>query len=308
VRDLAARVEARFAAGSRLGAIATAAIGAMGLAGWAFDLPRLTSVVPGLVTMKANAAAGLVALGAAVLLLHAEPRAAACKRAATLAAVALGGFAAVLGALTLSQDVGGWNFNIDQALFREPAGAAHTGQPGRMSPGSALAFVLAGCSVAAFAREAEWARYVGQSLAAAAGAIGLVVLVGYLLDVQALYRVRAFSAMSLNTAVAFVVLALALLAARAGHGWMREFAAATHAAQLARRLAFVGPALLASVAIPKRCSRAPRRRCSPRSKAGSATPSAIRLSAPPRASGCPSSPRSEARSRTASCSCTINRR
>jgi diguanylate cyclase (GGDEF)-like protein len=57
--------------------------------------------------------------------------------------------------------------------------------------------------------------------------------------------------MSLNTAVAFVVLALALLAARAGHGWMREFATATHAAQLARRLVLVGPALLASVAIAR---------------------------------------------------------
>jgi diguanylate cyclase (GGDEF)-like protein len=202
------------------------------LAGWAFDVPLLTSVLPTYVTMKANTAASLAFSGAALLLVNVRQRA-----GARYGALALAGVVALVGAATLAQDVFGWTAGIDQLLFREAAGAIQTTDLGRMAPGSAVAFVLAGVAIPLLAAAPEGAARVAQALAAAIATIALVALMGYLLDVQALYRVRAFSAMALNSAVGFLVLALGILTARARCGWMREFAADTTSARLARRLA-----------------------------------------------------------------------
>jgi diguanylate cyclase (GGDEF)-like protein len=225
-------VERQFAAGSRLAAILCIAVGLVALAGWAFDLPLLASVLPGYVTMKANSAACFMLSGVALLLVNARRPA-----RAPYGALALAGFVALTGAATLAQDLFGWSAGIDQILFREAAGAIQTSDPGRMSPASAAAFVLAGVSIPLLAAAPEGAARAAQAFAAVIGAIALVALMGHLLDVEALYRVRAFSAMALNSAAGFLVLALGILAARAGHGWVKEFAADTSSAGLARRLA-----------------------------------------------------------------------
>ncbi|GEM_PF-1452552 len=237
-------VERQFVAGSRLAGAATIAIGLFALAGWAFDLPLLASVLPRLATMKANAAACLIVAGAALLLLHAPPS--AYMRAG---AFALAGCIAVVGAITLAQDLFGWNAGIDQLLFREAAGAIQTTDPGRMSPGNAAALALGGAALVLLGIGSDLAVRTGQTFAAVVGATALVALMGYLLDVQSLYRVRAFSAMSLNTGLALLVLALGLLAARPGRGWMREFAADTNSARLARRLALSTFATLPALAL-----------------------------------------------------------
>lgn len=238
-------VETRFVTGSRIGALMTVAIGLAALAGWAFDLPRLTSVLPGLVTMKANAAVCFVLLGTALLLVHAAPsasrREAALAKSAVLLIVA---FVAAAAALTLAQDLFGLDLGVDQLLFREAAGGAHTTNPGRMSPGTAVAFIVSGASITMLLFDRAFAPYVAQTLASAVGAQALVVLSGYFFDVPALYRVGEFSAMSLNTALALLVLALAILAARAGGGWMREFSRDTISSRFAR---WLGLAALAAM-------------------------------------------------------------
>jgi diguanylate cyclase (GGDEF)-like protein len=225
-------VERQFAAGSRLAGAFCIAVGLLALAGWTFDLPLLMSVVPGYVTMKANAAACFVLSGAALLLARAR-----WPARVSYGALALAGFVALAGAVTLAQDLFGWNAGIDEILFREALGAIQTTDLGRMSPGTAVAFVLAGVSIPLLALPSENAARAAQLLAAAIGAVALVALMGYLLDVEALYRVRAFSAMSLNAATGLLALALGILAARPGRGWMKEFAADTSSARLARRLA-----------------------------------------------------------------------
>jgi hypothetical protein len=57
----------------RLAAVLSAALGAVVLAGWAFGLPLLKSVLPGAVEMKANTAVGLVLSGCALFILGDRP-------------------------------------------------------------------------------------------------------------------------------------------------------------------------------------------------------------------------------------------
>ncbi|HWP56389.1 MAG TPA: GGDEF domain-containing protein [Candidatus Acidoferrales bacterium] len=240
----ASPVEHRFAAGSRFAGFLVVALGLLALAGWIADLPLLTSVLPGLVSTKANAAICFVLSGAALVLLNAPPSATARRSVLALAAVL-----AAVGAITLVQDVFGFSTGLDQLLFFDAPEAIQTGALGRMSPGTAAAFVLAGASAALMTVDSERAARAGQTLAGLVSAIALVAIMGYLLDVQALYRIQAFTAMAFNTAVALFLLALGLLVARSARGWMRELAAQTSSAQLARRLALAIFVLLPALAM-----------------------------------------------------------
>src|SRR5262249_15650268 len=141
--------------------------------------PILKGVLPGWATMKANTAIGLV-LSALVLTLrpHREQRW-RYSAAGVCAAVV-----AVLGALTLTEYVVGWDLGIDNWPFRESAEAAATGQPGRMAPMTALAFVLLG--LAELMLEDPVGVAVSQWFGVAVGFVGLLNLVGYVYRLQGL--------------------------------------------------------------------------------------------------------------------------
>ena len=53
----------------------------------------------------------------------------------------------MIGLLTLSEHVLGWNLHIDQLLFTEPAGALATNSPGRMGITASTDFVLFGAAL-----------------------------------------------------------------------------------------------------------------------------------------------------------------
>lgn len=114
-------------------------IGLLGLEAWAFDVEMLKSVVPGRVSMKANTALTLVLAGLS-LRLRARPGGPRRRRAAIAAAWAV----VLMGAVVLLEYLSGWDPGIDQLFFREPPSAVDTTFPGRMSPLTAMAFVIVG--------------------------------------------------------------------------------------------------------------------------------------------------------------------
>src|SRR5581483_5735267 len=227
---------------TRFCAALTIAIGALVLAGWAFDVGSLKSIFPGLVTMKANTAACLVLTGLSLLGLEQE------AFGARAAGLALSAFVMAVGVVTLSQDIYGWNAAIDQLLVQEPAGSSGTVHPGRMSPATAILFVLLGAAVAMLFWKAEIAVNVSQLLAAAAETVSAIALGGYAVGQSELYAVPAYSSMALHTAFAFAVLGLGVLSTRAKSGWMRELTAGTSSAMLTRRLALTLLILLPALA------------------------------------------------------------
>jgi hypothetical protein len=89
-------------------------VGAVVLIGWWLGIDELKSIVPGVLTMKANTAIAFVLLGTGMLLRARGSRAAVLPLAAVIA----------LSALVGSQYLLGRDLSVDQWLFRELPGQA----------------------------------------------------------------------------------------------------------------------------------------------------------------------------------------
>ncbi|MDL2337478.1 MAG: hypothetical protein QFE16_06525 [Pseudomonadota bacterium] len=203
-------------------------VGLLVLAGWALKIEALKSVLPGLATMKVNTALGFVLAGIALALRQRDGLRLGCA-AATI----------VLGGLSLAQDVTGADYGIDQLLFREAPGAAQVVAPGRMSVITALNFVLLGGALLLLGTRRAALRRTLEALA-------LIALIGYVYGVEALYRLPGFGSVAVHTALAFALLAMGVLCARAD-GIAGVFASAGLGGQVARRflpLAIVAPVVL----------------------------------------------------------------
>ena len=184
-------------------------MGALSLIGWLINSDALKGGLARAVTMKANTALGLCVLGAAVL--NALRRADGGGRRMVRAG---GAFVALLGSATLSEHLLGWNLGIDQALFHEVSGAAGTVSPGRMGPPACVSFTLLGTACCMLDRRSATNRTPVQWLALLALPLPLLALHGYAAGAEQLYGIARFTGIALNTALAFLCLALALLLAR----------------------------------------------------------------------------------------------
>jgi PAS domain S-box-containing protein len=211
---------------ARLCALAAIAIGLAVLVGWAFDISALKTVLPGSVTMKANTALGVVLCGLALALLSGETE----RRPLLVGAGLLGLGVALLGGLSLLEELLGRNFGIDQWLFRDGSAMIETSNPGRMSPASASSFLLMGTAllVSVPARLRASKDVIFAALGGVVVAIGGMSAVGSLLVVLLGFHFWNFTGMAGPTSVAFMLLGLGLLAlARRKGGQMWHLDAGT---------------------------------------------------------------------------------
>jgi len=185
------------------------------MAGWLFDVPSLKSVMPGLATMKANTALGLCLSGASLWLWPRKP-----ETTAQPIARALGLIVALLGALTLGEYILGRDFGIDELLFRDAPGAVQTPYPGRMSPLSALDFLLSGLALGWLRAETRDGHRPAEFLALAAASIAAMAVIGYLYSVATLYRLVSYTGMAVHTALAFSLMSAGILTAWPERGLM----------------------------------------------------------------------------------------
>ena len=204
-----------------------ALVGALVLLGWSLDIDSLKSVY-GPITMKTNAAIGLLLCGGSLWSLSRGLR--------TIAACgAVGG--AAIGALTLSQHLFGWNLGIDQLLFSEAAGAAATASPNRMGPNASTSLTLAGAALILVCRGTPRAIASAQRLAIVCMVLALLAIAGYVYGAVELYAIARYTGIALHTAVALLVLHTGIAAARIDHGPMAVFLADGPAGMMFRRLA-----------------------------------------------------------------------
>jgi signal transduction histidine kinase len=215
------------------------ASGALVLVGWQFDLQILTSLT-GQITMKANAALGLLSSGVALVLVGAT------SRGARLIGQLFGVLAGLIGTLTLSEHIVGWNLGIDELLFSELPGAAATTSPGRMGPNTSTSLTLGSIALCCLYRSSLRAIATAQLLAACMAILALVPIAGYMYGATELYAIAKYTGIAAHTGVALLILSVGLLAARSNVGPMAALTTRAAHGVMARRLlvvAFVVPPL-----------------------------------------------------------------
>ncbi|MBI5397383.1 MAG: PAS domain S-box protein [Verrucomicrobia bacterium] len=240
---------------SRAAALAAVAVGGGVLVGWTFDHPMLKSLLPGWVSMKANTALAFVLAGVSLWLVRArsstrDPQSFSAPRHGV--ALACAAAAAAIGLLTLIEYGLGVNLGLDQLLFHEPAEAIGTSHPGRMAPVTAVNFLLLGLALLFLGLRSRGDVRLSQWLCAPAFAFSLLAFIGYLYDVQPLYRVASYTQMAGHTSAGFLVLSAGVLLARPDQGFMIVFTNHGPRGLAARRLlpaAVVVPILVGCLAL-----------------------------------------------------------
>jgi PAS domain S-box-containing protein len=211
-------------------------IGGLVLAGWAFDLAVLKSLVPGLTAMNPGGTALAFLLAGLSLWAQASPDASPRQRTFAIACAAA---VLLIGLARLGGYLAGRDWGPDQVLFPGALGreAVRAGLPNRMSPNTAAAFVLVGLALTLLdARTRRRDFRPAQLLALAAGQIALLALIGYAYSAASLIGVNEFIPMALNTAIAFAILSVGILCARPDRGMMAVVSSTGAGGVMARRL------------------------------------------------------------------------
>ncbi len=219
-------------------------MGVVVLLGWALDIAVLETVLPGWAKMAANTAVAFALARVALALVTAGlPRSAVPLAADKLGLVrrlavqGCAGIVVLIGLLKLSDYLMGWNIGLDQLWFNEPQNAMGHNPPGRMSPATALNFVLLGGALLLAKRSGFFSVF--QILTLLAGLIGWLGFSRYVYGGTPLVT---YAQMSIYTALLFLVLSAGVLCARTDGGLMALLVSDSAGGMIARRL--LPPALL----------------------------------------------------------------
>jgi PAS domain S-box-containing protein len=230
---------ARFRTAAFITAAFAGILGTLALLSWITDIVALRSLLSQGITMKTNAALGLMFVAAAILLLN-NPAARPLRRFAGNGSAFM---ALLIGALTLTQYATGRDLGIDQLLFREPPGSPATFSPNRMGLPGATSLLLLGAAVLLRNVQTPSGRRITQYLAIIVGLVVIVPLLGYAYSVENLYS-RPGKGIAAQTAISLLLLAFATLAMHADTGAMKILTADGPGGVLARRM------ILPSILIP----------------------------------------------------------
>jgi len=208
-RDLLA-LRFQWAAGTM--AYGVGIIAAAGLAGWIFDVPGLTRVFPGFVSMKVNTAVVLL-FTAVSLWVHRQSTPSELQE---LVLKVSSGLAIAIAVANGAQYATGWNLHIDQLLIADAEGGP--GVPGRMALTTSICIVLLNTALLLALTGAR--DRVAQALVGTSLLVTLIDGVGYLLDPLAAAGAGPTGTMSLMAAVALLLAGVAFFLAHSTRGWM----------------------------------------------------------------------------------------
>lgn len=173
------------------------------IVGWGFDIIRLTSVLPGAASTKANTALAIAALGVSLALSNREFGTRAVGR--PMAVLAL-----TIGLVTLAEYAFHWQSGIDQLLIIDTSRPLAE-YPGR--PAIATAVMIGLLAAGRLCGRRPVLAGAKTLTALAAALIAWASFTGYVFGPQALKEVALFDSVALPTAAAVLLLALGTLAA-----------------------------------------------------------------------------------------------
>lgn len=216
-------------------ALASMLIGLMVLAGWAWDLEPLKTVLPGLVAMNPATALAFVIAGGSLWLQHRNPESLAKPAAGISMAQGAAIVVVAIGLLRLLAYALDWQQGVDQLLFADKLHDARSG-PNRMAPNTAVTLVLLGLGLLLLDLTTVRNRRPAELFALTAILISLLALFGYAYQVPQFYGLAAYIPMALHTAMVSGLLALGILFARPARGLMSLATSGSQGGLLVRRL------------------------------------------------------------------------
>jgi signal transduction histidine kinase/ActR/RegA family two-component response regulator len=207
-------------------------IGGAALLGWILDNEYLKRIHPALVTMKANTAVCLMLVAVSVFwLLDRSPS--TLKRALIQLFAAIVG---LIGLITLSEHLFGWDTGLDQLLFYESEAEAGLSFPGRMGVAASLNFFFLGVALSFVnAQTRHWFRVANVSVLLVV-TVTLLVFLYYFYGIERFEPVAQYFTIALHTVVAFLSLCAAILLARPERGWVATLLGNSPGAIVARRM------------------------------------------------------------------------
>ncbi len=198
---------------ARFLAVVVSIIGVMVMAGWVLEIEILKRILPQWVTMKFTTAFSFLLSGVTLYFIS---KIVEGNRALAQLVIPITTLTTLTLMLTLlASSVLGVRTGVEDLFVKESQGAIKTSSPGRPSIGTMACFILLGTA-------GVLAILIPKQLAAKLPFIGLPVLllgalaiVGYLVDVPALYytHTKVSTAMAFHTAILFVLLGVGLLLA-----------------------------------------------------------------------------------------------
>ena len=207
-------------------------VGTTVVLGWTFDVQLLKSILPGLVSMKVNAAAAFILTGTA-LGLSTMRRPSRFRRAGAVAASLA---VALIGGVTLAEYALDANLGIDELIMADNQPHDSTLYPGRLAPATAISFLLLGIAFLLLPSARLGAVRLVRSLAIVVLLSTGIAIVGTLYGIRSPYSVRPHFWMPLPTAATFLVLSIAVLRVRPDFGLTLSPGSHDLRGALARRL------------------------------------------------------------------------
>ena len=175
------------------------AISSATLIGWLFDIQRLLSVLEGGATMKFNTALCFFWMG--ILLWFTFKQKKNFQRISLFIALIMVAFSAVV----LLSYIGKLSFSIDNFFVQDHYSTMY---PGRMSPATAVCFLLMGLGAFLIIQREIKVVTIGHNLFFSVSILSLVVIISDLLNISTDSKIFFFNTMSLQTAVLFFLLSI----------------------------------------------------------------------------------------------------
>ena len=182
-------------------------IGILVLFGWTIGSATLTSLVPGLISMKPNTALGFVLIGFALWFSSSQAQTRTTRRMAQSCAIAVAG----IGVFTTMEYLLRWGPGFDQWLFRESLDTPSLGFPGRMALNTALCFSLFGGALFLNRNQTDSSFYLREGMTLGGILFAFMALLGHLYQDKLLYGIGQDTAMAPHTSLTLLVSGIGIL-------------------------------------------------------------------------------------------------
>lgn len=172
-------------------------MGSIVLIGWLINSSALVQILPVWAPMQFNTALGFLLLGCSFYTKYQQK-----KRLSLF----LAGLTFLLGSLSLSQYLGGWNLGLDELFWQHPI-TTRTSHPGRMSPMTALCFMLLSVVITrANLRTGAPKGFINFPICIFISLMTFTNLIGYLFGFEGTFAWQYYTQMAAHTSLSFFVI------------------------------------------------------------------------------------------------------